>query len=193
VSRYDPPGRRPRRTDREQLRRDVLQGLEHGLPLTVVARRHETTQRQIDHWARGDPKLADEIAGARALGWDNLAVECLEIIDDRSQDVIYDSDGDPRFNTAAVLRARAQCDVRLRLLACWDVGRYGPQKTLKVEGEVTQTHTIDPHLLSEEARAALRAVLAHARARGLLAGPEPQDAEFEEIEELGPKEDVADG
>jgi hypothetical protein len=187
---HAPPGKRPRRTDLAQLRRDVLQGLEHGLPLAVVARQNETSQRDVARWAKRDPTFADEIAGARALGWDSLAVECLTIADDRSQDVMYDEDGTARPNMANVQSRKLMIDTRLRLLASWDSGRYGSQKTLKVEGEVTQTHTIDPRLLSVEARDALRAVIEHAKAQGLLGGPAPIDADFEEA--LA-EEDVADG
>ena len=176
-----PPGKRPRRVDREQLRHDVLLGLAAGLPLSVVARRHGTSQQAVDGWKSRDPEFAEEIAAARALGWDSLAVECLTIIDDKSEDVILDAQGVPHFNSAAVLRAKAQVETRLRLLASWDSGRYGLAKTLKVEGEVTTTarHVIDPGSLDDAGRAALRALLAHAQAQGLIAGPQPTDAEYE--------------
>jgi hypothetical protein len=185
MSKFDPPGRRPKRTDREELKRDVVRGLMGGLPLTVVARRHGTSQTSVDRWAAGDPSYADEIAAARALGWDSLAVECLEIIDDKDGDVMHDADGTARANTANVLRDKARVETRLRLLACWDNGRYGPARTVKVEGEITATtrHVIDPATLDEVQRAALLSLLAHAEAQGLIAGPEPEEAEYEVIEE----------
>jgi hypothetical protein len=185
MSKHDPPGWRPKRVEREQLQHDVLLGLMGGLPLTVVARRHGTSQRTVNDWEAKSADYAEDIAAARALGWDSLAVECLEIIDDKSNDVMYDADGTAHANTAAVLRAKAQCEIRLRLLACWDNGRYGPAKTLRVEGEmqVTQRHVIDPRSLDDAGRAALRALLAHAEAQGLIAGPEPQDAEYDEVDD----------
>jgi hypothetical protein len=189
-----PPGRRPKRLNPDQIKADVLRGLLNGRPLSVIARRNQVSQQTIDKWQAKDPAFLEELSAARALGWDNLAVECLDIIDDRSNDVAYDNEGIPHFNSAAVLRAKAQCEVRLRLLACWDTGRYGAQRTLKVEGEVTQTtrHVIDPRLLDEPGREALRHLLTQAQAQGLIEGPEPADAEFEEVG-LGPEEDVADG
>jgi hypothetical protein len=86
------------------------------------------------------------------------------------------------------------CEVRLRLLACWDTGRYGPAKTLRVEGEVQTTtrHVLDPRLLSAEQRDALRGLLQAARAQGLIEGPEPVDAEYEEGP-LEPEHVIADG
>jgi len=190
---HAPPSRRPKRVEPEQIKHDVLQGLATGLPLTVIARRNGISQVAINKWERRDPGFAEEVAAARALGWDSLAVECLDIIDDKSDDVLIDAEGIPRANTAAVLRAKARVETRLRLLACWDVGRYGAQKTVKVEGEIvaTQRHVLDPSLLDEAGRAALRHVLAQAEAQGLLPAPEPEDAEFEDASGAG--EDVADG
>jgi hypothetical protein len=185
MSKHDPPGWRQRRLDREQLKADVVRGLMGGLPLSVVARRHGTSQRTVSSWEHKDPAYAEEIASARALGWDSLAVEVLEIIDDKSEDVVFDKEGVPHFNTAAVLRAKAQCEMRLRLLACWDNGRYGPARTLKVEGELQTTtrHVIDPASLDDVGRAALRALLDQAAIQGLIPGPvdEAQDAEYEEL------------
>ena len=161
----------------------MLLGLSAGLPLSVIARRNGVSQGhgQSDGGA-GIPTFAEQIAAARALGWDSLAVECLEIIDDKSDDVVTDSLGVPHFNTAAVLRAKAQVETRLRLLACWDTGRYGPQRTVKVEGEVqvTQRHVLDPSQLDDANREALRALITHAQAQGLI---EPIDAEFEEADD----------
>jgi hypothetical protein len=180
-----PPSKRPRRIDRDQLVHDVVLGLMSGLPLAVVARRHGVSAATVGLWQARDPALAEEIAAARALGWDTLAVECLEIADDRSLDVMHDTDGTARPNMANVQSRKLAIETRLRLLACWDAGRYGPSKTLKVEGEVqvTQRHVIDPRSLDDAGRAALRALLAHAERQGLIAGPEPQDAEYDEVDD----------
>jgi hypothetical protein len=187
-----PPGRRPRRVDRNQLKHDVLLGLMGGLPLSVVARRNGTSQQTVDAWSKQDPAFADQIGAARALGWDHLAAECLEIADDRSQDVIYDADGTARPNSANVLSRKLMIETRLKLLACWDSGRYGPARTVKVEGEVKQTtrHVLDPRLMTPEDREALRRVLDAAAAQGLLEAPEPVDAEFEALDAAG--EDIPD-
>jgi hypothetical protein len=162
----------------------VLLGLSKGVPLSVVCRSNKVHRSTIHEWRAKDEAFAQAYDVARALGFDHIAVECLEIIDDKSEDVILDSEGVPHFNTAAVLRAKARVDTRLKLLACWDSGRYGPAKTLKVEGEVKQTtrHVLDPRLMDETGREALRALLAQAQAQGLIEGPEPAtDAEFEEV------------
>jgi hypothetical protein len=180
-----PQSRRPKRLDRAQLKHDVVLGLMSGLPLSVVARRQGISQKTVSVWGVNDPAFAEEIAAARALGWDSLAVECLEIADDRSDDVMYDADGTARANMASVQSRKLAIETRLKLLACWDVGRYGVQKTVRVEGEVqvTQRHIIDPASLDEGQREALLSLIAHAEAQGLLPSPEPIDAEYETIEE----------
>lgn len=191
---HNPPGKRPRRTDPDQVRHDVLQALATGIPLAVVARRNGVTQPIIAKWMARDPTLADDIAAARSLGWDHLATECLDIADDTSGDILQTEEG-PRPNTANVLSRRLMIDTRLKLLAKWDSGRYGDSAKLTVEGSVQATvrHVLDPAAMDEAGRDALRAVLAHAQAQGLIAGPGPVDAEFEDVEEgLGPQEDVAD-
>lgn len=182
---HGPPSKRPRRVDREQLKHDVVLGLMGGLPLSVVARRNGISQPTVDRWSQGDPVLAEDIAAARALGWDTLAVECLQIVDDKSNDVMHDADGTARPNTAAVLRAKAQVETRLRLLACWDSGRYGAARTVRLSGDVqvTQRHVLDPRQLDDAGREALRQLLVAAQEQGLIAGPEPVDAEYEDVDD----------
>ncbi len=76
---HGPPGKRPRRVDREQLKHDVILGLTAGLPLSVVARRNGTCQRTVSSWEHADPAFADEIT-QRHVRWDGiaLAAQCLE-------------------------------------------------------------------------------------------------------------------
>jgi hypothetical protein len=188
-----PPSKRPRRIDHAQVKADVLLGLATGLPLAVIARRNGISEPTVLYWQGKDQAFAEQVAAARSLGWDSLAVECLEIADDRSDDVVFDSEGVPHPNSANVLSRKLMVETRLRLLSKWDSGRYGDAKTVKLEGQVEATvrHVVDPRTMSEEARAALRALLAHAEAQGLLPAPEPQDADYEEV--LGAEEDVADG
>jgi hypothetical protein len=176
---------------RAEVLQAVIASLERGIPLTVAVEGMRQPRRTVYDWLRADPDVQEAVRLARDLGYDWLAREALQIADDTSNDIVFDADGNPHPNGAAVLRAKVRIETRLKLLSKWDPTRYGDAKTVKVEGEVTQTHTIDPRLLSEEARAALRAVLEHAKARGLLGGPAPIDAEFEEAA-LGAEEDVPD-
>ena len=170
----------------------VIASLEQGIPLTVAVEALRQPRRTVYDWLKADPDVQEAVRLARDLGYDYIARECIEIADDTSNDMIFDGDGNPHPNGAAVLRAKVRIETRLKLLSKWDPRRYGEAKTVKVEGEVTQTtrHVVDVRQLDDAGRAALRHLLDPAQAQGLIPGPELQDAEFEE---LSPQEDVADG
>jgi hypothetical protein len=171
---------------RDEIIRAVSAGLARGTPLTIICESLQAqgpfAGRSLFNWLRDDPEAKFAIEYARDLGHDWLARECLEIADDTSGDVIHDAEGGERPNGAAVLRARVRIETRLKLLAKWSP-RYSEGHTLKVEGDVkvTQRHVIDPASLDDTGRAALRHLIDQAREQGLLAPPEPVDAEYEEL------------
>lgn len=173
---------------RAEIMEAVAAGLRRGTPLTVICEALQAqgsfTGQSVFNWLKSDPEAGLAIRYARDLGFDWLAHECLEIADN-VEPVVYDNDGMPHPNGAAVLKAKVQIETRLRLLSKWDPKRYGEIKRLTVDGEVTTTtrHVIDPGSLDDAGRAALRHLVEHAKAQGLIAGPadEPQDAEFEEV------------
>lgn len=173
----------------------VAAGLKRGTPLTVICEALQAqgrfSQQSTYNWLKSDPEAKVAIEYARDLGFDWLAHECLQIIDS-VEPVAFDAEGRPWPNGAAVLKARAQVETRLKLLAKWDPRRYGELKRVEVDAEVRTTtrHVIDPRTLPPELEQSLRALVEHAKAQGLLESPGPIDAEFEE---LGPQEDVADG
>jgi hypothetical protein len=190
MSKFNPPGHRPPRLEHAQIKQDVLLGVMNGTPLAVVARRNGTSQQSVDRWASADPEFAEQLAAARSLGWDHLANECLDIADDSRNDYVeqFTDQGEFqgwRFNSENVNRSKLRIETRLRLLARWDSGRYGDNKTVKLEGEVTSTtrHVIDPRSLDDAGRAALRHLIEQAKAQGLIPAPEPTEAEWEEAED----------
>lgn len=162
----------------------VSAGMSRGTPLTIICEALQASGsfrgESLYNWLRNDPEARLAIEYSRDLGHDWLAHECLAIADEADNDVLV-GEGGARGNPAAVLRSRLRIDTRLKLLAAWSK-RYAQGSTLKVEGEVqvTQRHVLDPRLLDDAGRAALRALLQHAQAQGLIEGPEPVDAEYEE-------------
>lgn len=138
-------------------------------------------------------------------GFDQLAYECLEIIDDGRNDWVdrHSRDGEVigRYvDTEAILRSKARVETRLRLLAVWDRAGYGPQQQVKVEGDVKLTevtrHVIDPRSLDDAGRAALRALLAQAEAAGLLPPPDEDEAgvaSYTVVGEAQTKDNAGDG
>jgi hypothetical protein len=168
----------------------VTASLEQGIPLTVAVRSIRAPRSTVYDWLKADPVVQEAIRQARDLGYDHIAHQCLAIADDRSEDVVFDADGNPHPNGAAVLRAKVRIETRLKLLSKWDVNRYGESRTVKLEGELQQTvrHTIDPRSLPSEQREALRSLIEHAVAQGLLPSPDTVDAEYEEVAEDEPSD-----
>ncbi len=162
---------RPRRADRCEILQRVLGGLSQGMPLTVLAHQNGVHRDTIHAWKAEDPAFAQAYESARAVGWDHIAHQCLQIADEKSCDLIVDADGVVRPNIDAVRRAKLRVDTRLRLLAKWYSG-YGKQRSVKVDANVVVTdkrrHVVDPRSLDEAGRAALRHLLAAAAAQGLI-------------------------
>lgn len=171
-------------TDRQAARREVLLALSVGTPLAVVARKVGVSPQAVEKWGEADPEFADELAAARALGWDSLAHECLEIADDGRNDWMQTYDektGDAvgwRLNGEAVQRSRLRIETRMRLLRWWDNGRYGEgaiaARKVELDARITTTErrVVDPRLLTDEQRDALRSLLAAAAQQGLLPAPD---------------------
>lgn len=169
---------------REEITSAVVAGLQRGTPLTLVLEGMGITVQTFQNWRNNREEVAHAIEAARDLGFDWLAHECLEIIDDTSQDVLYDSEGNPHPNSAAVLRSAKRVEVRLKLLSKWDPRRYGDSKRVEVDAtvNVTQRHVVDSRALTAEGRDALRRLLAEAQAKGLLPPPADDPTVMEVIE-----------
>ena len=88
----------------------------------------------IYDWIEKDEHLASRIARARLIGEDVIAMECLEIADDGTNDwetrktakgVEYEA-----HNPEVVNRSRLRIDTRLKLLAKWNPKKYGEKVAL---------------------------------------------------------------
>jgi hypothetical protein len=148
----------------------VLLSLSQGVPLTLVCRSNNVHRSTIHDWRAQDAAFAQAYDDARQLGFDTLLVECLEIADDRSADLIVGADGVVRPDIDAVRRAKLRIDVRLKLSAKWYSHEYGKTKRVGVDTTAAETRrfVIDPRTLDEAGREALRQLLADAEAQGLI-------------------------
>lgn len=182
---------RPRRSNEWEIRQEVLLGLMGGTPLSVVARRNGVHERTVNRWADCDSDFAEQLSAARALGWDHLAQQCLDIADDRTGDYVTTTNRDGhtvvRFDPENVQRSKLRIDTRLRLLGAWDSARYGLKNEVRVDATVTTVRraVIDPRSLDDAGRAALKALLLQAAAQGLLPAPDDDDALGEPLAGLG--------
>lgn len=115
------PKREPKKNGRPTKRTPevvarVIEGLTAGTPLTIICKADDMPGvSTVYEWMDGDPELSGDIARAREMGFDAIAVEGLSIVDNVDED-------------PASRRVRA--DYRLKLLAKWDPKRYGEMMKL---------------------------------------------------------------
>jgi hypothetical protein len=87
--------------------------------------------RTVSDWKAAHETFSADFARARDEGFDALAVQCLEIADDKSNDVkLVGADDREVCDTEFVQRAKLRIDTRLKLLAKWDPKRYGDKVAL---------------------------------------------------------------
>lgn len=103
----------------------VLDGLAKGIPLAVICRAEGMPDDDtIRIWADADPELSRSIARAREAGFDQIALDALQIMDTEPE-IAIGADGSSRRDPAYVAWQKARFDGRLKLLAKWDPKRYG--------------------------------------------------------------------
>lgn len=123
---------------REWAIQTVLEGLRLGTPLAVICRSEGMpSDNTIREWADGDEVLSVAIARAREAGFDQIALDALNIADEVGQDTINTETGE-RPNTEWISRSKLRVETRLKLLAKWDPKRYGDamlHKHADAEGE----------------------------------------------------------
>ena len=103
---------------REKAIATIVEGLSNGTTLREMCRMAEMPNwRTFYDWMDADPELATRIAHARDLGYDAIAEDVLQIID----------------NTKAigehVQLSKLKAEYRLKLLAKWSPKRYGDRTT----------------------------------------------------------------
>lgn len=112
----------------------IIEGLSEGTPLRQIARENGFSKSSFYTWLEEDKDFAGRIARARDLGFDEIAADCLTIIDEDPERVITTSGEDrveSRIDSASVQRAKNRAEMRLKLLAKWDPKRYGEKQTVE--------------------------------------------------------------
>jgi hypothetical protein len=119
-------GRKPA-FDRAAVVAKVVAGLRLGTPLThICAEPGMPCDDTIRDWAEADAMIARDIARAREVGFDQIALEALAIADDASRDTkVVGEDEREVANTEWISRSKLRVETRLKLLAKWDPKRYG--------------------------------------------------------------------
>jgi hypothetical protein len=80
-------------------------------------------------WIEKDAEFSQRFARARSIGEDVIAMECLEIADDGTNDwetrISAKGEEYQAHNPEVVNRSRLRVDTRLKLLAKWNPKKYG--------------------------------------------------------------------
>ena len=104
--------------------------LSEGVPLALICRDEGMPAvRTVSDWKKAHDAFSADFARAREEGFDALAAECLEIADETSLDTVSTENGE-RPNTEWISRSKLRIETRLKLLAKWDVKRYGDKMAL---------------------------------------------------------------
>ena len=99
----------------------IIEELTNGKPLRQVCREQGVSKTAIYNWLDEDEALNGRFMRARERGGHEIADQCIEIADDKSDDPAS---------------RRVRVETRLKLLAKWDPKRYGDAVTNKHEGGV---------------------------------------------------------
>lgn len=117
-------GRPPKKTS--ELMEQICSRIADGESLRKICVSIGVNRETVRDWLNKDPQFSGQYARAREEQADLLADQCIEIADDKSQDILDIPDGgDTRLitNSAAVQRAKIQIDARR-----WKAGQLAPKK-----------------------------------------------------------------
>jgi hypothetical protein len=113
-------------------------------------------------WMHGDEHLSVAIARARESGFDQIALDALNIADNSERDTILTDKGGEVPNSEWISRSRLRVETRLKLLAKWDPKRYGDriaQEITGADGGPVQTESTRTQTEREEFAAMLAKAL----------------------------------
>ena len=172
----------------EEIFDDVLSMIAAGIPLRQICRYPDMPTKDAIYKFLEDETDATEhgrrlarYARARRIGFDEIAEEGMEIVDDGSNDYMErERDGvtEVVLDRENIARSKLRFEGRLKLLAVWDPRRYGEMLKLgdpdgnplaKEKGEAS---------VSDMAIGLAKIMEAHKR----TALPPPEDAEFTDVE-----------
>lgn len=112
--------------DKEAIINKIVAGLSDGRTLREMCREEGMPSFvAVYDWIKADEDVALRIACAREAGYDCIADQIIEIVDDASNDTVMNEDGTERTNGEVVARSRLRAEMRLKLLSKWSPKKYG--------------------------------------------------------------------
>jgi len=113
----------------------IIAGLSRGKPLTIICGPANMPDvRTVYDWMDRDESFSADIARARNIGFDQIAIDALNIADEvTDKDTIVTKFGEIP-NKEWLMRSKLRVETRLKLLAKWDPKRYGDKVTTEISG-----------------------------------------------------------
>jgi hypothetical protein len=113
----------------------ICERLSNGEPLAAICRDEKMPGLStVYDWQKADAEFSGSIARAREAGFDQIAIDALEIADDGTNDFVEKKRQDGSTYDAVdaehIARSKLRVDTRLKLLAKWDPKRYGDRQLL---------------------------------------------------------------
>lgn len=115
---------------------EIVERLSKGEPLThICADDWLPCDDTVRAWAEANADFARDIVRSRKAGFDAIALECLDIADNTSNDTKLVGEGEtPGCNAEWISRSKLRVETRLKLLAKWDPKRYGDKVQTELSG-----------------------------------------------------------
>jgi len=144
-----------------EIKAQLIESIAQGIPEAVALRDNPNMPNveTVFQWRKRDEAFSQSIAHARKLGHDAIAVECLQIADDSSNDRTTDEDGREQTNSEVIQRSKLRVETRLKLLSKWDPKRYGDRIQADVTAKVI-TATLDVTMTPEASAEAYKELMA---------------------------------
>lgn len=156
----EPPKRGRPSTYTPEAAKEICERLSKGEPLAVICRDdHMPPVRTVSAWREAHEDFSADFARAREEGYDAIATECLAIADETTFDTIQTEHGE-RPNTEWIQRSKLRIETRLKLLAKWDVKRYGDKLALGGASDMPPL----ANLSDDDLAARIAALQGHAKA-----------------------------
>jgi hypothetical protein len=133
-----PPKKRGRPSKwSETTARRIIEGLSHGIPLTVICSPADMPGiTTVWEWQQKNPDFSEAIARARESGFDQIALDALRISDtpEDGETIVEKPDGIEIRRGDMLGHRKLRVETRLKLLAKWDPKRYGERMATEISG-----------------------------------------------------------
>ena len=178
-------GKRPKCDDK--IFDDVLSMIAAGIPLRQICRYPDMpTKDAIYKYLEDETDPVDHsrrlarYARARKIGFDEIAEEGLEIVDDATNDYMErERDGVPEIvlDRENIQRSKLRFEARLKLLAVWDPKRYGEMLKLG-DPDANPLQNSKSEMSTSDMAIGLAKIMEAAKRQHL---PAPVDAEYTDV------------